>query len=416
VTRTTDEVAPPLLRSGIVVAAASAGGNVAAFALTIVLGRLLAPAEFGAIGALFGLAIVGQVPGFAVQAVVARRVATRRRSAATAPRALLLAGVAVAAGVAVTAALLAVPLAGVLHLGSPAATFWLAASLGPGTVAFAVQGVLQGAERFGPLGLLILVTAALRVTGGLAGVPGGTAGVFAGVTAGAVGAVVFALYLLRGTLTGGPLPRGLAGEWWHAVLGLGALLALTNADVVLARHFLSPETSGLYAAGAVVEKIAFWLPQAVALVVFPRLTDPVARRPILLRACAAVAGLGAATSLGAAVLGPWVLGLVLGPAYRTLGAELGLFAAAGAAGALVQLLLYSGIAHGSRRIGALLLAALAALVAFVATVGHGSVTAVIGSVVLVLGTVAVGGLAVSFRRPRATAPPEQRRDAAGATV
>jgi O-antigen/teichoic acid export membrane protein len=383
----------------MLVAAASAGGNVAAFALTIVLGRLLAPADFGAVGALFALAIIGQVPGFALQAVLARQVATRGRTAGpAAPGGLLRAGAAVSAGTAAVAALLAVPLAGVLHLGSPAPTLWLAASLGPATFGFAAQGLLQGAERFGALGLLLLVTAGFRVAGGLAGVPGGPAGVLAGITAGAVATVVFALYLLRGTPGDGPLPRGLAVEWWHAVLGVGALLALTNADVVLARHYLPAATSGLYAAGAVVEKIAFWLPQAVALVVFPRLTDPVARRPILLRACVAVAGLGAATSIGAALLGPWALGLLLGPVYRTLGAELGLFAAAGAAGALVQLLLYSGIAHGSRRIGALLLVALVALVGLVATAGHGSVTAVVGSVVLVLGTVATAGLGMSFRR------------------
>jgi O-antigen/teichoic acid export membrane protein len=199
------------------------------------------------------------------------------------------------------------------------------------------------------------------------------------------------------------LPPGLRVEWWHAMVGLGALLALTNADVVLARHFLPPETSGLYTAGSVVEKIAFWLPQAVALVVFPRLTDPATRRPVLLRAATVVGALGAATSIGAAVLGPWVLGLLLGPSYRTLGPELGLFAAAGAAGALLQLVLYSGIASGSRQIGAVLLGALAVLVTVVATVGHGSVTAVVTSVVAVLGVVAVAGLAVSLR-PGGSAP------------
>ena len=408
-TGTVDQATPTLLRSGIVIAVASAAGNVAAFGLTIALGRLLVPAEFGAVGALFSLAIVGQVPGLALQAVVARHVATTLRTGTGgAPaRALLLAGLAAGVGVTATALALAVPLAGMLHLGSSAPTLWLAAVLGPGTVAFAAQGLLQGAERFGALAVLIVVTATARVVGGLAGSPGGPAGVLAGMTAGALVTVAVGVALLRRDLAARPRTPGaaaasrpaLAREWWHAMAGLGALLALTNAEVVLARHYLPPATSGLYAAGAVVEKIAFWLPAAVALVVFPRLTDPDARGPVLLRACAAVGALGAVTSVGAATGGPWALGLLLGPPYGALGAELGLFAAAGAAGALAQLLLYSGIASGSRAVGLLLLAALGALVALVATVAHGSVGAVIGAVIAVLGTVAAVGVAVSFRPP-----------------
>jgi O-antigen/teichoic acid export membrane protein len=362
---------------------------------------------------------VGQVPGLALQAVVARHVATGRhgatrgRTAAPGPhdtgaRTLLAVGAAGAAAVAAAGLLLALPLASALHLDSPAPTFWLALVLAPGTVGFAAQGVLQGAERFGALGALILVTSVARVIGGLAGSPAGPAGVLAGMTVGALVTVAFALYLLRHDLRR-PAPRrgvpaGLAGEWWHAMAGLGALLALTNADVVLARHYLPAAESGLYAAGAVVAKIAFWLPQAVALVVFPRLTDPVARGPVLARAVAAVGTLGAVTSLGAAALGPWALGLVLGPTYRAFGPELGLFAAAGATGALVQLLLYSGIASGSRAIGLLLLGALAGLVTLVATVAHGSVVAVVTALISVLAAVAVVALVLTRRGQRASVP------------
>jgi O-antigen/teichoic acid export membrane protein len=414
-----DQATPTLLRSGIVLAVASAGGNVAAFALTIALGRLLGPGDFGAVGALFGLAIVGQVPGLALQAVVARHVATGRHGATgrrtaapgphdTATRTLLIVGAAGAAVVAAAGLLLALPLTAALHLDSPAPTFALALVLAPGTVGFAAQGVLQGAERFGALGALILVTSVARVAGGLAGSPAGPAGVLAGMTVGGLVTVAFALYLLRNDLHHrGPrtgVPAGLAGEWWHATAGLGALLALTNADVVLARHYLPAAESGLYAAGAVVAKIAFWLPQAVALVVFPRLTDPVARGPVLARAVAAVGTLGAATSLGAAVLGPWALGVVLGPTYRAFGPELGLFAAAGATGALVQLLLYSGIASGSRAIGLLLLGALAGLVTVVATVAHDSVAAVVTALISVLAAVAVVALVLTRRGPRASVP------------
>jgi O-antigen/teichoic acid export membrane protein len=185
---------------------------------------------------------------------------------------------------------------------------------------------------------------------------------------------------------------------------MGALLALTNVDVMLARHYLSRHDSGLYAAGAVASKIAFWFPQAIAVVVFPRLTDPEQRAGLLAKAATVVVGLGVLTSVGTAVLGPWILGILLDPEYRTLGATLGVFAAAGAAGTLVQLLLYSGIATRDRAITGVLVGALVVLVGVVSTVAHGSVNAIIVTVLSTLVALTVVGLLLTRRRSRATAP------------
>lgn len=396
-----------LVRAGTVVAIATAAANVVAFALTIVLGRLLTVADFGAVVALLGVAIVGQVPAMALQVVVARHLATA--TAATRPglaRALLLHAGLVALAVAALAALITVPATGLLHLGSPGPMAWLAASLAPVTLIFAVQGLLQGEERFTALGVFLVVMAVTRVGGGLAGSGFGPAGVFAGIALGAVAALAVALFLVRRDLVaagGQPFqPREFYGELWTAVAGMGALLALTNVDVMLARHFLSRHDSGLYAAGAVASKIAFWFPQAVAVVVFPRLADAEQREGLLARAATVVIGLGVLTSAGTALLGPWIFGILLGAEYRTLGATLGVFAAAGAAGTLVQLLLYSGIASKDRAITAVLVAALVVLVGVVSTVAHGSVTTIIVTVLTTLVTLAVVGLLLSRWRSRAT--------------
>lgn len=400
---------PALVRAGAVVAVASALANVFAFALTIVLGRFLPIDDFGAVVALLGIAIVGQVPAMALQVVVARHVATatpeeRPRQV----RALLGYATLVAVAVAVLGALLTIPAAGLLHLDSPAPMAWLAVSLAPITLVFAVQGLLQGEERFTALAALLLVVAVTRVGGGLAGATLGPAGVFAGIAVGAVLALGIALYLVRhdlrrpaGARDGG---RAFSAELWPAVAGMGALLALTNVDVMLARHFLTGRESGLYAAGAVAAKIAFWFPQAVAVVVFPRLADPDQRDELLAKAAGIIVALGVLTSAGTALLGPWAFGVLLGPEYRTLGATLGLFAAAGAAATLVQLLLYSGIAAKDRTITGVLVAALAVLVGVVVTVAHGSVTAIITATLATLVTLAVVGLLLTrWRSARARA-------------
>jgi O-antigen/teichoic acid export membrane protein len=401
-----------LVRAGTVVAVATAGANVVSFALTIVLGNVLSVGDFGAVVALLGVAIVGQVPAMALQVVVARHVATA--TDATRPgqaRALLVHAALVGAAVAALAAVITVPMAGLLHLDSPFPMAWLAVSLAPVTLIFAVQGLLQGAERFTALGVFLVVMAVTRVAGGLAGgVATGPSGVFAGIALGAVVALAVALFLVRGDLTrtapaAEPTrPREFYGELWTAVAGMGALLALTNVDVMLARHYLSRHDSGLYAAGAVASKIAFWFPQAIAVVVFPRLTDPEQRAGLLAKAATVVVGLGVLTSVGTAVLGPWILGILLDPEYRTLGATLGVFAAAGAAGTLVQLLLYSGIATRDRAITGVLVGALVVLVGVVSTVAHGSVNAIIVTVLSTLVALTVVGLLLTRRRSRATAP------------
>jgi O-antigen/teichoic acid export membrane protein len=393
-----------LIGAGALVAGGSMVANVVSFALTVVLGRLLGTADFGAVGALLALAVVGAVPATAVQVVVARHVAGAHHAGTRDPdlgprRVWAFAG---AIGVAGCAA--AYPLTGLLHLDSPAPVLWTAASLVPVTVVAAVQGAFQGRQRFAALAWLLVSVAVARTVGGVAGTAGGIAGVFAGITV-ATGVVAAVATAVRrtGAHPGRAVPagswRGLLAELVNASIGIGALLALTNVDVILARHFLTAHDAGLYAAGSVATKVAFWLPQAVATVAFPHLTRPDGRMRTLLGAAAVMGALGVATTAGSAFLGPPVLGAVLGPQYLAIGPSLGLFAAAGALGTLVQLVLWSGIAVHDRSVTALLAAGLVALLAVVGRSAHGSVTEIVTGVVAVLATVVVVGAAlVAYRR------------------
>jgi O-antigen/teichoic acid export membrane protein len=403
---------PALVRAGAVVAVGAAAANVVAFALTIVLANLLTKPDFGAVVALLGVAIVGQVPAMALQAVVARHVATAAPAErAGQSRALLMHAVVISLAVSAVVALMTLPATSLLHLASPAPMIWLAVALGPTTMIFAVLGLLQGEERFTALAVLLVVTAVTRVAGGIVGGFAGLGPVLLGIAVGAVAALAFALYLVRADLkkpaTGQAHAssdgRALYGELWHAVAGMGALLALTNVDVVLARAYLSGPDSGLYGAGNVATKIAFWFPQAVAMVVFPRLADPEQREGLLARAAAVILGLGILTSVGTALLGPWVFGILMGEQYTTLGPTLGLFAAAGAAGTLVQLLLYSGIAAKDRLIPAVLGVALAVLIGLVVGVAHGSILQIITTVLCTLSALAIVGFLISGWRSRAKA-------------
>jgi len=129
-----------------------------------------------------------------------------------------------------------------------------------------------------------------------------------------------------------------------------ALLVAVSLDLLLARVVLSATDAGVYALGAVATKAAFWLPQAIGTVVYPRLAAPERDSRSLRMALGVVAGIGAVTVVGTWVLSPLVPRIV-GEEYRPLTGILWLFAATGAVLSLLALLLLAVIAVRRTAIG-----------------------------------------------------------------
>jgi hypothetical protein len=144
-----------------------------------------------------------------------------------------------------------------------------------------------------------------------------------------------------------------------------ALVFVTNADVVLARHVLSARDSGFYVAGSVFTKIAFWLPQFVPLLAFPALTDPKRRREAFRLGVVAVAGCGAALVVGTAILAGPAVSIVAGSRYADLAPWIPAFTALGGLFAIAQLLVYAHLASGDLPTIAAVWAVLLAYVAVV---------------------------------------------------
>jgi O-antigen/teichoic acid export membrane protein len=344
-------------RAALLVVPALFAGNLVSYLFTVVVARQLGPAAYGALGGLLAIVIALAVPGMALQLVVARRVALDRRCGAGIPEAAVL-GLALRLGVALgVPALAAAPLlSGYLHLGSLGPPAWLAVNLALLPPLFAVSGLLQGGERFGVLTGVLLLVAAGKLPLGVALVAAGygVEGALAGVAAGTLAAVLLGVAACgparrRPTPAGEEPTGGLGPEVAAATVGVLGLVALTNLDVLLARHYLPAADSGLYAAGSVVAKVTYWAPLAGLMVVFPRLAADGARRALLRRAGAATLAFGALCAAGSAVLAAWPALVPFGRAYGAVGPDLPLFAALGTAFALVQLLLFSDIAARGRR-------------------------------------------------------------------
>ncbi|HEX2373938.1 MAG TPA: hypothetical protein VHO93_08150 [Actinomycetota bacterium] len=395
-----------LRRDALVLAAGMAVANAGNYGFNLVMAFLLGPEAYGALAALLALVLVGSVPGLALQAVVARRTALARpggpASGATWPGTGWLVGRAGLALALVT--LLAGPgLVLFLHLDSAVPVLWLALALAPTPLLFAVQGLLQGRERFGALAAVMVAGAAVKLAIGLVLVAAGlgVSGAMAGVAAGGLLAALAGLRLAAPTTPRGvdnpasPATRPGVG-WWRevggATTGLLGLFLLANVDVLLARHFLDEAAAGRYALGAVVAKIAFWAPQFVITVVFPRLVGVADPRRLLAGSALLIAGFGGLLAGALAVADRVGLAVpVLGGGYEGLGPLLPLFAALGTGLALVQLLLFEGIATRDRRMGRAVVVALVAEVALIAGPLHGGVGQVAGAALAVVATLAVAG-------------------------
>ena len=418
--------------------------NAGNYGFNLVMAFLLGPEAYGALAALLALVLVGSVPGLALQAVVARR--TARAGDAAWPGAGWLVGRA-GLGLLLLALLAGPGLVLFLHLEGAAPVLWLALAVAPAPLLFAVQGLLQGRERFGALATVMVAGATVKLAIGLALVAAGlgVGGAMAGVAAGAALAAIAGLRLAapaapgvvddltppapgsatlphRGTrdrragVEAARVGRAWAGRawawaggggsgagWWRevgtATTGLMGLFLLANLDVLLARHYLDRAAAGRYALGAVVAKVAFWAPQFLVTLIFPRLAGGADPRRLLGGSALLIGGFGGL--LAAALAGADRLGLavpVLGGGYAGLGPLLPLFAALGTGLALVQLLLFEGIATRDRRMGRAVVAALVAEVALVAGPLHGGPGQVAGAALAVVAALAAAGWWLLRRR------------------
>lgn len=387
------------LAKGLVfVGGATMIGNGAAYLLSMVAARILVPAEFGALGALLGLLVIISTVGIAMQAFTARRVAvaTSDRSAVEGET-IRLASI-VAAAIIIGGLLLAWPV-GVLFQIPFFAVATGIASIGFVILGSAAMGIAQGREEHLKLSWAFIANGVGRATGGIVGVVilQSVTGVGVGVMIGcAVGAFVSYRLICPGAWAAA-IPKGVPAEFGHVVHALAVLFTLTNVDVLLARIFLTEDQSGEYAVGVLLAKIAFFLPNAIIIVLFPKMTGGRSNRTVYL-ATGLTACVGLVITGFSFLFGNLVIRILGGAQYTELGSEAWLFALEGSAFALVQVLLYARLATQDTRAVLAVWAALVVLVAVVALWRHDSVADIVITVVVVSLALTVVGLIMDRRQ------------------
>ena len=383
----------------IFVGAATLLGNGTAYLLSMVSARILDPADFGALGALLGLLVIIATLGISIQALTARRVSTASASEredveGQAIRLSVLVAIAIGIGAGVIAwpvsVIFSIPILAVLTG---------VGSLGFVVIGSAAMGIAQGREEHVKLSIAFIANSASRALGGILGVVvlQSVTGVGFGVLIGcAIGAAI--AYQLIAPKTFSPkLKDGISIEFGHVAHALIVLFTLTNIDVLLARVFLTEDLSGEYSVGVLLAKIAFFLPNAIIIVLFPKMSGGGSHRALYI-ATGLTAMVGVVITLASVFAGDLIIAVLGGSQYKELGGEAWLFALEGSAFALVQVLLYSRLAAQDRRAVLAVWGALAVLAVVVIGWRHNSVAEIVTSVVAVSLALTVVGFILDRRQ------------------
>jgi O-antigen/teichoic acid export membrane protein len=362
------------------VLAATTIANVFAYGYQVVMARLLDPADYAILTALFGFLLLESLSAQVIQSATARLAAQYRARGEEAALHVFVRRwtrrIAIGAGLPALAIAVLAPYLGPL-LALPVATVvLLGVALFVAAPLTFTGGLLQGLGRFGWFGWYFIVQAFARLAVGVALVLLGTGvtGAFVGALAALVAGLLLAIVPLA------PLFRAARGAVHELELGAAetrffvlaavimlAYAALTNLDAIAVRAVLSPAEAGAYAGTITMAKVVLFAPIAVGFILLERTARAHARGEDTDRALWLAIGFVLATS-GAvaaayAIAPAFFSHLVVGDQYPQAASLIGPYALAALLNALLTLWIAHFIGRGEMRFGLVLAAAVAALVA-----------------------------------------------------
>lgn len=264
--------------------AATMVANVINYFYTIAMGRIMGPSTFSALASLIAISVV-LVVAFGTLSTITTRyvsadVAKGREDNARyfTWRAL---GVLSSLGFIMLLVMLASSwqLSAWLSLGTVFPCILLAIRIGLGFIYPVPMGALQGLERFDMFALALVGWAATRFVVGvsLVALGFGLNGAMIGEIAGVLAMVVIPLLALRTWLHGRPSTGSIDIKHLMrfvpaVVVGTFCTAAFLAIDVIFVRAWIGGDPAGYYAGAQKMSTIVYFLPVAVAVVMFPRIS------------------------------------------------------------------------------------------------------------------------------------------------
>ncbi|MDX6326023.1 MAG: hypothetical protein QOK15_2377 [Nocardioidaceae bacterium] len=367
--------AAALSRPGLLTGVRSVGSGVLGAGLFTYLflslaGRVLGPVGFAPVSALWAMVfIVGPGLFLPVQQELGRVIAGQRADRGG--------GHALRRVAVIAAAFCLVTVGGTLAAGpwltrrlfsGNAALLWcFELSVVAYAVAFLARGVLSGLGHYPDFGRLVAAEAAARlVVSGILTLAGLRSATVFGAAIAVAPLIAAALVTRLGART--RLRPGSAVRWREVTramgwLVLGSLLAqgLANAGPLAVQLLAAVDQrnqAGRFLSALVIARLALYLFQAVQATLLPNVAELVAAgqlhvlRRALTRLTVACAGLIVVSTLGALVLGPWVVRLLFGERFVISGGTMAMLAGASGVYVLAAALSGAAIASGGHRLSA----------------------------------------------------------------
>jgi len=269
------------MRGGTLLLISGVVGNAANYLFAVMAGRILGPANYGALTALLALTVVVGLPVTALQVTLARDVAFGDSHGQTAESNALLRAAARRAGLAtiVLAAvslLLMVPIAWGLNINPVWLVGVTALVFLPLILTAVFVGEIQARQRYGQLAIVTGLPSVARLFAfGAAVLVGGTlaGALWASVVGSLLGLALPAWWARDAFRRVQSVPISLhrfVSGLWPVVVGMVGITALTNVDLLMVKGRLPAIDAGLYGAASVLGKVAFFIPTAIVAVLFPR--------------------------------------------------------------------------------------------------------------------------------------------------
>src|SRR3990172_2224128 len=251
-----------LIVSSAILFAFSMVGNLANYFFQFFMSRHLTPSDYGTLNALLSLMVVISIPGGAITMVVANYVSRYKAREEYGKITSFVSGSlkqVTVFGIVLFLmfALLSKAISDFLRIPSIGLVLIVSLMVATSLCLTVNFGVLQGLQKFNAFG----------ITGILAGV-------FANLII-----IIMTFFLLRYLFEYGQEAQGenktkeVVYYGFPVAISLFCYTVLTNLDVVLVKHYFDGHTAGQYAAASILAKIILYLPGAIVLALFPKISE-----------------------------------------------------------------------------------------------------------------------------------------------
>lgn len=258
-------------------------GNLLAYIFQVYMGRVLGPAEYSVLGSLTSVFYIISIPISTLTTVVSKFTAQYKGGGEYSKvRAFFLVALkkVVSYGIVVVAVFLALTpfISKFLNLDSNIPLLLLGITLLFSLLLTVSRGTLQGLQMFNQLSLNIILEGSVRLFAGVVLILLGLGVNGAVLSYGVTYSLAFFIsfiplrFIFREKSVGISIPNFYKYSA-YVFITFACLTLMTNLDVVLVKHFFSPDLAGYYNVASLLSKVPYFISVALVSIIFPKVSE-----------------------------------------------------------------------------------------------------------------------------------------------